>query len=105
MLKIIRVHGESLSPEFQPGDYVLLRTGKRAVRAIQAGDVIVFRQAAYGTMIKRVQQIEPESGWLHVRGTHPASVDSARFGPIPPEEVIGKVIGHIRRPRKVTDQP
>lgn len=34
MLKIIRVQGEHLSPEFQSEDYVLLRTGKRAVRTI-----------------------------------------------------------------------
>ncbi len=104
MLKIVRLRGESLSPEFQPGDYVLLWTGKRSRRAIREGDVIVFRQAAYGTMIKRVQQIEPESGWLHVRGTHPHSVDSNRFGPIHPEEVIGKVIAHLRRPREEINQ-
>jgi len=34
MLKIIRVQGERLSPEFQSRDCVLLRTGKRAVRTI-----------------------------------------------------------------------
>ncbi|OCC15974.1 hypothetical protein DBT_0436 [Dissulfuribacter thermophilus] len=100
MVKIIRVHGKSLFPDFHPGDYVLLWTGKRAVRTIKEGDVIVFRQAAYGTLIKRVEKVDPENGLLHVRGTHPASADSKYFGPIPPEEVIGKMIAHIRRPSK-----
>jgi len=43
MVKIIRVCGKSLFPDFHPGDYVLLWTGKRAVHAIKEGDVIVFR--------------------------------------------------------------
>lgn len=103
MLKIIRVEGESLSPEYLPGDYALLYTGKRG-RQPKPGSVIVFRHPAYGVMIKRVQRVDAD-GWLYVTGSHPHSVDSARFGPIPPQEVIGTVIWHIRRPRPKRSHP
>ncbi len=96
MLRLLKVSGNSLSPLYQDGDYVLavhpLVAGK-----IRPGDVLVFRQMVYGTMIKRVQRIGPGRDELFVVGTHEGSVDSREFGPIKRKDVIGKVVFHIKR--------
>lgn len=64
---------------------------------IRAGDVIVFRQPGYGTLIKRVRRVLDEGSAYEVRGTQIESTDSRNFGPIPRERVSGKVIWHIQR--------
>jgi len=105
MFKIIRVKGNSLSPEFDEGDFVMVATiGWRGLRnpfvlnPIKNGDVLVFQHAAYGTMIKKFDHYEGDQ--LYVIGTHQHSVDSSQFGPISKEDLIGKVIWHIQKPRK-----
>jgi len=98
MLRMIKVTGESLSPFFQEGDYVLITTIPFLLNKIKAGDTIVFQHPAYGTLIKQVERVNGEEGMLSVVGTNPNSVDSRRFGPIRREDVIGKVIWHIGRP-------
>ncbi len=105
MLKIIRVTGNSLSPEFQEGDFVVLVTlAWRSLRnpflfnSLKRGDVLVFRHNQYGTMIKKFDHFQGDDQ-LYVTGTHPHSVDSTQFGPIEKETLIGKVLWHIPRPR------
>ena len=98
MLRMVRVTGESLSPLFQEGDYVLITTIPFVVNKIKAGDTIVFLNPSYGTLIKQVEQANREEGTISVVGLNPNSVDSRRFGPIRWEDVIGKVIWHIARP-------
>lgn len=64
---------------------------------IRVGDVIVFRQPGFGTLIKRVRRVLDAGRAFEVRGTQIASTDSRNFGPVPRERVFGKVIWHIRR--------
>ncbi len=94
MFKIIKVTGHSLWPEYREGDYVLLRTRPFFFR-LKPGDTIVFEQAAYGTMIKKIDRID--YNLVYVVGTHADSVDSRQFGPIPLEDIRGKVIWHFRQ--------
>jgi len=96
MLKIIRITGVSLTPEYQPGDYVLVA----GLARYAAGDVVVFERGELGMLIKRVERVLPETDALYVVGSHPLSVDSRQFGPIPRGSVLGKVLWHIRRPMK-----
>ena len=96
MFQVIRVTGDSLSPEYQEGDFVLVVKIPFFLRTIRPGDVVTFRQIAYGTLIKRVERIDADGELLYVVGEHPDSTDSRRFGPVPREDVIGKVIWHIR---------
>jgi len=99
MIKIIRVTGNSLSPEFKEGDFVVLAAfASRILRPIKRGDVLVFRHEQYGTMIKKFERYEGDGELLYVTGTHPHSVDSAQFGPIKKKDLIGKVIWHIPKP-------
>lgn len=91
MLKLLRVQGESMTPEYQNGDFVLIwRLTKPKV-----GDVVVFRNPFYGILIKQIQKIGVEG--IYVIGTGENSLDSRRLGPVDPVTILGKVIWHIRR--------
>jgi nickel-type superoxide dismutase maturation protease len=100
MLRLIKVAGNSLWPEYREGDFVLIVKIPFSFLRYQVGDVVVFRHALYGTLIKRVEHIQPQDGGLFVVGNHPDSVDSRRFGAVLPQAILGKVIWHVRRPLK-----
>jgi len=97
MLGFIKVSGESLTPEFQPGDFVLVSKIPFLFVPPSPGDVIAFRQPGYGLLIKRIQNLEPDGG-VNVIGNHPESIDSRVFGIVRREAILGKVIWHIRKP-------
>lgn len=98
MLRMIKVTGESLSPLFHEGDYVLITTIPFMICKIKPGDTVVFQHPSYGTLIKQVESTALDEGSISVIGTNPDSVDSRRFGPIQREDVVGKVIWHIAMP-------
>ena len=98
MLRLIKVAGNSLWPQYREGDFVLIVKIPFSILPYQVGDVVVFRHALYGTLIKRVEHIQPQDGGLFVVGNHPDSVDSRCFGAVLPQAILGKVIWHIRRP-------
>lgn len=104
MIKLYKVSGNSLSPEYQPGDYLLVALIPFLFHRLNAGDVIVFKHPLYGVMLKKVAAILPETGEVVVSGTQEDSVDSRRFGPISKASFIGKVIWHIR-PRGAIQKP
>lgn len=97
MLKLLKVSGDSLLPMYRDGDFVLASKIPYLFGTIMPGDVVVFRHKAYGTMIKKVQSVVPDKGEIYVVGTHENSVDSRQFGTINKRDVVGKVIGHIKR--------
>jgi nickel-type superoxide dismutase maturation protease len=99
MLRFIKVTGDSLSPEFQEGDFVLVSKIPFSLSSIREGDIVVFNHPEYGIMIKKVAITYPQSGEYFVVGTHGHSVDSRRFGNISRKDLVGKVIWHIRHPR------
>jgi signal peptidase I len=96
MLCLLKVRGNSLWPEFREGDYILAAGVPFPACKIQAGDVIVFRQPGFGTLIKRVCQVLADSQAYDVRGTQIDSTDSRDFGPVRRSDVAGKVIWHIK---------
>ncbi len=89
----MRITGDSMSPDYQDGDFVFLMNLFRG--RIKRGDVIVFINQLYGTLIKRVEKITDEG--IYVLGTGENSLDSRRLGPVNPAAVQGKVIWHIHR--------
>ncbi len=97
MIQILKVTGESLSPFFVEGDFVVVSKIPFVLRKIKAGDIVVFRHPVYGTMIKKVEQISPDGEEIFVLGTHPESTDSRQFGPLRRSQLTGKVIWHIRQ--------
>lgn len=98
MLRIIKVTGESLSPEYKEGDYVVITTFPFFFSSLQQGDTIVFQHPVYGTMVKHVERVDPDNGEIFVVGSHPQSVDSRQFGSIPKKWLTGKVLWHIAKP-------
>ena len=95
MIQLLKVTGESLSPFFVHGDYVLVTGLPRVLRRLKPGDVVVFRHPAYGVMIKQVDHLSEDGEELFVLGSHPDSNDSRSFGLIPRGWVFGKVFWRI----------
>jgi signal peptidase I len=97
MLAIQKVVGDSMSPQYQEGDFVVITTVPFFLRRIRSGDVIIFDHSYYGRLIKRVQGFTP-TGEVYVSGTQENSLDSRRLGPIRRDKIKGKVILHISKP-------
>ena len=96
MLKLLKITGNSLTPEYQEGDFVLISKVPFLLVPPSGGDIIAFRQPGYGLLIKRINEVLPD-GTLDVIGSQPESVDSRVFGPIKRKDILGKVIWHIQR--------
>jgi len=94
MLRILKISGDSLSPEYEEGDFVVIATSPFFLRRLKPGDVVVFQHGGYGTLIKKIERFN-ENGDLIVVGTQPSSLDSQRLGPISPQALKGKIIAHI----------
>lgn len=97
MLKIIKVTGDSMSPDFKEGDFVLLATASFLLKRLKVGDTIVIVHKLYGILIKRIASFDPETGEVYIEGTRPDSLDSRRLGTIRRENIQGKVITHFSR--------
>ncbi len=97
MFRIMRIQGESLAPDWRTGDFVVVGTAPWWRRGLRPGQVIAFHHPEHGLLLKRVVRVLP-GGDLWVEGSHPHSVDSRRFGPVPPQAVLGRVLWHIRAP-------
>jgi phage repressor protein C with HTH and peptisase S24 domain len=95
MLKLIKVTGNSLAPEYTDGDFLVTTHLSFVIRALESGDIVVFKHPVYGTMVKQIEGIDSQSGEIFVVGTHPESTDSRIFGPIPQSWLTGKVLWHI----------
>ena len=100
MIKFIKVTGESLSPFFLSGDYVLIGKCSYLFGPIRKGDIVVYTHSSYGMMIKEVDRINSELQQIHVKGSHPLSLASRQIGPISVANILGKVIWHIKNPMR-----
>lgn len=98
MLRFVKILDNSLLPEYQEGDYVLIGKIPLFLDSLSRGDVVVFKHPLYGMMIKKVGCVAGDGNQIYVIGTHENSVDSRQFGAVRKDALIGKVIWHIRRP-------
>jgi len=98
MLRLFKVKGDSLVPDYREGDFVVIIKIPLLWFKLQPGDVVVFRHPEYGTMIKKIEHFTPDGESVFVIGTHPGSVDSRRFGPVPRRDLVGRVIWHVHKP-------
>ncbi len=96
MLKLLKIEGDSLTPNFEHGDFVLVSKIPFLFHSPSHGDVVAFHQPGYGLLIKYIQSVNPD-GELNVIGTRPESIDSRVFGAVRQEDMIGKVVWHIRK--------
>jgi signal peptidase I len=96
MLRLLKIRGDSLTPEYQNGDFVFISKIPFFFTPPSPGDIIAFQQPGYGLLIKRIQQITPD-GRIEAIGSHPESIDSRVFGAVKKEAVLGKVVWHIHK--------
>ncbi len=96
IFQVFKLRGASLAPEFQDGDFVLASALPILFRPPRAGNVVVFRHAVYGRLIKRVERIEP-CGQIFVTGSGEGSIDSRTFGPIYRADIQGVVFWHVKK--------
>ena len=97
MIKLMKVTGESMSPSFQNGDFIFVVNVPFNSKFLKPGDVIVFNNFEYGTMIKKIASIDWDLKELSVIGIHPGSIDSKVFGTIKFCDIVGKVVWHIKK--------
>ena len=99
MLRLLKIRGDSMAPEYSQGDFVLVSKIPFFLARPSPGDVIAFRQPGYGLYIKRIQNVTLDDG-VNVIGSHPESVDSRVFGPVRRKDIVGKVIWHIKKDKE-----
>jgi signal peptidase I len=99
MLRIFRINGHSLEPEYQSGDFVLISKIPFLFHPPRSGEVIGFKHPAFGLLIKQIETFNPHTRQLTVLGTHSDSIDSREFGAVPLHQIIGKVLWHIHPQR------
>jgi nickel-type superoxide dismutase maturation protease len=95
----VTVAERSMEPALRPGDWLLARRTRR-VRPGQA--VLAWHPQRPGfLLVKRIAWEEPGGWWLASDNPGAGAVDSARFGPVPREQVVAVVLLRywpLRRP-------
>jgi len=89
-----RVEGNSMTPNLNDGDVVLVKPTRR----IKVGDVVLAKHPYKQSLkvLKRVSEIN-EQGRFELTGDNAdESTDSRTFGSISSADVLGKVIGRLR---------
>ena len=105
--KAVEVRGDSMSPNFNDGDWLLFRLlpAKSKSGKLVGKVVLIQRQSQVGTdflQVKRVVKVdETNETKFWVEGDNKsASTDSRSWGALDSSEVIGKLIFRYRRARK-----
>jgi nickel-type superoxide dismutase maturation protease len=94
----VEVAEQSMLPAFRPGDWLVARRTRR-IRPGQA--VLAWHPARPGLLlVKRAARRLPDGGWWLVSDNPAAgAVDSRRFGPVPEELIVGRVLARYWPPR------
>src|SRR5579875_1296664 len=87
----------SMTPTFQPGDWLLARRG----RWVRPGQVVLAWHPARPTLllVKRAARRQDGGWWLESDNPAPGVVDSRSFGPVPPDLIEGVVLCRYHRAR------
>src|SRR5215469_5736664 len=93
----VAVSESSMEPALRPGDWLLAWRGLRSGSAvnIRPGQIVVARDPLDEVpfLVKRVAWREAAGWWLASDNAAAGGVDSARFGPVPPDLIEARVIG------------
>ena len=112
IFKAVAVRGESMSPNYNDGDWLLFRLlpakskAKSKANELVGKVVLIQRESEFGTdflQVKRVTQVhnDNDEARIWVEGDNKsASTDSRNWGALDSDEVIGKLILRYRRAPK-----
>ena len=86
----VEVAEHSMLPELRPGDWLLARR----TRHIRPGQVILaWHPSRPGLLlVKRAARRVDGGWWLASDNPAAGAADSSRFGPVPEEKVVGRVL-------------
>ena len=104
----VAVAERSMEPALRPGDWLLVWRGVRAGAArpvaVRPGQVVVARHPAEPglLLVKRAARREAGGWWLSSDNPHVSAIDSRRFGLVPPELIVGRVLTRYWRARRGT---
>ena len=86
----VAVAERSMLPALHPGDWLLAR---RTTRVRPGQVVLAWHPERPGfLLVKRVAWREAGGWWLASDNPAAGAVDSARFGPVPPEQIVAVVL-------------
>jgi len=80
ILKLVKVKGDSMSPLFLHGDYLLLTDFPSPTFWMKQGRIIVFNSERYGLLVKRVAKIDKHKKVFWAEGMNPYSVTTEQMG-------------------------
>ncbi|MBC7463868.1 MAG: S26 family signal peptidase [Actinobacteria bacterium] len=92
-LGTVAVAGDSMAPTYMPGDWLLVKWGGR----FKLGNTVVIEQEERPGVFLIKRFIREEDGKYWVEGDSESSTDSRKWGAIPKEEIVGRVLFRIRR--------
>jgi nickel-type superoxide dismutase maturation protease len=94
----VAVAERSMQPSFLPGDWLIARRTRR----IRPGQVVLAWHPARADflLVKRAIRRVDGGWWLESDNPAAGAVDSNRFGPVPEENIVGRVLGRYWRPRR-----
>jgi len=101
LFKAVELRGDSMSPNFNDGDWLLFRLfpAKSKSGNLVGKVVLIQRQSQVGTdflQVKRVTQLTEVKFWVE-GDNKSASTDSRSWGALDSTEVIGKLLFRYRR--------
>lgn len=99
MLRIIKVTGDSLSPFFLSGDYVIIQRRAGRFSRLGPGDAVVVDHPLLGLLIKNIRRNHPDRKCLELEGSHPDSISTEKMGLVDYQDILGKVILRIPQRR------
>ena len=97
MFRIIKVEGDSMSPDYNSGDYLLVSRFPLLFNFIRINTAAVFNSSKYGVMIKKVSEIDSAKKQFFFKGANQMSVTTEMIGAIDKKNIIGVVLLHFKK--------
>jgi len=93
---ICKIIGDSMSPGFNEGDFVIYMRKLMPWKAYQAQDLVVVDHPRYGIILKRIVEQNAQKQY-QLQSDNAKGVSSTELGLCSDESIKGKVIYHARR--------
>jgi phage repressor protein C with HTH and peptisase S24 domain len=96
MISILKIQGESMSPLYMEGDYLIVaRPFRRS--SIIPGKNIIFQHDKYGLIVKTITSVDIVRQIFHSKGLNKNSITDQEIGETPFRNIKGLPLFHIRK--------